>query len=203
MIFPALPSPLVIAGHLAIDFVNSRAMPNGVPVDWLHDGQALVGWMSSLSLFPAADLQDLQQNAPARRLDDVAAEARELRELLRGQLARPKQLRTDTGIWKAVNEVMARGSSFQLLRRNDAEPQLEDHERLQKPGQLLVPIAKAIGRLIVEEDLTRLHACEGPGCILWFLDSTKAGHRRFCSTSGCGNRAKVAAFRSRQREQPR
>ena len=32
-----------------------------------------------------------------------------------------------------------------------------------------------------------------------FLDQTKPGRRRFCSPDLCGNRAKVAAFRSRQR----
>jgi predicted RNA-binding Zn ribbon-like protein len=33
----------------------------------------------------------------------------------------------------------------------------------------------------------------------WFLDQTKAYKRRFCSAAVCVNRAKVAAFRERQR----
>jgi predicted RNA-binding Zn ribbon-like protein len=40
----------------------------------------------------------------------------------------------------------------------------------------------------------------GAGCTLWFVDRTKAHRRIFCSATTCGNRAKVAAFRQRQRE---
>jgi predicted RNA-binding Zn ribbon-like protein len=39
--------------------------------------------------------------------------------------------------------------------------------------------------------------CEGVDCVLWFYDRTKAHRRRWCSMEGCGNRAKVARFRSR------
>lgn len=102
-------------------------------------------------------------------------------------------------LWKTLNELLAQGSAFSVLRKDKDALRLEDRERLEKPGQLLTPIAKAIARLIVEEDIARVRPCEGAGCSLWFLDQTKAGHRRFCSASACGNRAKVAAFRSRAR----
>ena len=42
--------------------------------------------------------------------------------------------------------------------------------------------------------------CAGTDCSLWFVDRTKAHGRMFCSAAACGNRAKVAAFRQRQRE---
>ena len=44
-------------------------------------------------------------------------------------------------------------------------------------------------------DLVRL--CEGKACVLWFYDRTKGHRRRWCTSTGCGNRAKVAAFRAR------
>jgi len=95
--------------------------------------------------------------------------------------------------------LLSRGSAFQALAKNDGEMKLQECERLESPGQLLVPIAKAIARLVTEEDRARVRACEGVGCTLWFLDQTKPGRRRFCSPEVCGNRTKVAAFRSRQR----
>ncbi|NEJ40784.1 CGNR zinc finger domain-containing protein, partial [Rhizobium ruizarguesonis] len=37
-------------------------------------------------------------------------------------------------------------------------------------------------------------------CTLFFLDTTKSHRRRWCSMALCGNRMKVAAFRSRKQE---
>ena len=191
-------APFLVAGHLAIDFLNSRATPGGVLIDWLRDGPSMMGWAASLALFPEADLHALQRSVAPARLNEAATEARELREKLREELSEPARLRTNSRIWRSLNELLARGSAFCALRKDEDGPRLDVHERLDQSGQLLVPIAKAICRLIVEEDLTRVHACEGVGCSLWFLDQTKAGRRRFCSPSVCGNRMKVAAFRSRQ-----
>lgn len=199
MVSSSMPPPFLIAGHFAIDFVNSRATPDGVTIDWLQDGESMLEWCGAVSLFSEASLRELQRSVAPALLGRVAAEARELRDLLRGQLSRPSQLQTNPLLWKMLNEHLGQGSAFSVLRKDKDGLRLEDRERLEKPGQLLVPIAKAIARLIVEEDLTRVRPCEGAGCSLWFLDQTKAGHRRFCSASVCGNRAKVAAFRSRAR----
>jgi predicted RNA-binding Zn ribbon-like protein len=199
MVASPMPPPFLIAGHLAIDFVNSRATPNGVMIDWLQDGDSMLGWYGAVSLFAEASLRELQRSVSPALLSRVAAEARELRELVRGQLSRPSQLRTNPLLWKTLNDLLGQGSAYSVLRKDRDALRLEDRERLEKPGQLLIPVAKAIARLIIEEDLTRVHACDGVGCSLWFLDQTKAGHRRFCSASVCGNRAKVAAFRSRAR----
>jgi predicted RNA-binding Zn ribbon-like protein len=196
-----LPPPLVIAGHLAIDFVNSRATPGVEPIDWLQDGASLLGWASSLSLFPQPSLMRLGKTVTPRSLGAVAEEARELREQLRGQLSHPERLRTSSALWKRVNDILARGSAFHELQASDEGPKCVEVERLDQAGQLLVPLAKAIGRLVEAEDLGRLRACEGAGCTLWFVDRSKAGQRRFCSPSVCGNRAKVAAFRSRQKDE--
>jgi len=39
--------------------------------------------------------------------------------------------------------------------------------------------------------------CGNPACTLWFLDTTKAQRRRWCTVEICGNRAKAAAHRRR------
>lgn len=46
----------------------------------------------------------------------------------------------------------------------------------------------------------RIRGCEGEGCALLFVDTSRSGQRRWCSMSGCGNKAKVEEFRRRQRE---
>jgi predicted RNA-binding Zn ribbon-like protein len=64
---------------------------------------------------------------------------------------------------------------------------------------VLMPIGEAIARLLVEGDFDLVRQCESTDCTLWFYDRTKSHHRRWCSMSMCGNRAKVAAFRARQK----
>jgi predicted RNA-binding Zn ribbon-like protein len=194
----SMPPPFLVAGHPAIDFLNSRATPGGVVIDWLRDGDSAVAWFASLGFFPEAALRDLRENVSTSSLDELATEARALRELLRKELSEPAGLRSSSRLWRVLNEILARGSAFSVLRQGATGPALAAAERLERPGQLLVPVANAIGRLFAEEDLNRVRACDGAGCTLWFLDQTKSGRRRFCSPAVCGNRAKVAAFRARQ-----
>jgi predicted RNA-binding Zn ribbon-like protein len=46
----------------------------------------------------------------------------------------------------------------------------------------------------------RLKRCAGARCALLFVDTSRPGHRRWCSMDRCGNRAKVAAHRRRRKE---
>ncbi|HEY1655179.1 MAG TPA: CGNR zinc finger domain-containing protein [Candidatus Tumulicola sp.] len=63
----------------------------------------------------------------------------------------------------------------------------------------------AIARDVVEtiaRNASSLRTCQGAGCARPFLDSSRAGLRRWCSMSRCGNRVKVAAFRRRSQNSP-
>lgn len=44
----------------------------------------------------------------------------------------------------------------------------------------------------------RLRECRASDCYLLFLDTSRAGNRRWCSMARCGNRSKVKAYRVRQ-----
>ncbi|MFI6324973.1 CGNR zinc finger domain-containing protein [Nonomuraea sp. NPDC050556] len=46
----------------------------------------------------------------------------------------------------------------------------------------------------------RVRKCANPECLLWFLDISKNGSRRWCSMEKCGNRAKVGRFHQRHRK---
>lgn len=63
--------------------------------------------------------------------------------------------------------------------------------------RLLWPVAWSAARLLDSPDLTRLKACDGCGKL--FLDGSRNRSRRWCDKGGCGNRANVARFRSRNR----
>ena len=64
---------------------------------------------------------------------------------------------------------------------------------------LLAGIARDAVELLGGEQSGRIRQCSGDGCALLFLDTSRAGDRRWCSMKGCGNKAKVAEFRRRKR----
>ncbi len=61
----------------------------------------------------------------------------------------------------------------------------------------LAPVAEAVADLLADGDFNLVRHCEGNACVMWFYDHTKGHRRRWCTSTGCGNRAKVAAFRAR------
>jgi predicted RNA-binding Zn ribbon-like protein len=69
----------------------------------------------------------------------------------------------------------------------------------QLAGALPGILAGSIARLLADEAPSSIKSCQGEGCSMHFVDRTKAQHRLYCSVQLCGNRAKVAAFRARQR----
>ncbi len=77
--------------------------------------------------------------------------------------------------------------------------QLVERYRMDLADELIALVAAQVAFLIATEQPALVKHCAGTGCTLWFLDRTKAHGRLFCSTTVCGNRAKVAAFRERRR----
>jgi predicted RNA-binding Zn ribbon-like protein len=64
---------------------------------------------------------------------------------------------------------------------------------------MLWPIAKSAADLLASGQLGRVTECanEEEGCGWVFLDKTRSGTKKWCSSTGCGNRAKVRAWYER------
>ena len=85
------------------------------------------------------------------------------------------------------------------------------HPHFGHDGPHLVPsepgVEGALGRLVavafhadLEGSWDHLKECAGGDCTAVFFDRSKNHSGRWCSMSSCGNRAKVRAWRERQRE---
>jgi predicted RNA-binding Zn ribbon-like protein len=203
------PLPIFVGDHLALDFLNSVASPDGEPIEWLATGQDLLHWLDRAGLIDAPAIEHFRA-VGARELDNVAKDARALREWLRGFVAKHsgKALRPNALTeLKRLNQLLACGDVYYEIermtgkaKRNEAnELYLKRRHRWTKPAQLLQPLALAISDLVCEADFQLIRRCENPDCTLMFYDRTKSHARRWCSMAVCGNRAKVAAFRSRQK----
>ncbi|MGH3401001.1 MAG: CGNR zinc finger domain-containing protein [Streptosporangiaceae bacterium] len=66
----------------------------------------------------------------------------------------------------------------------------------------LSAVARDAIALFTTADVRRLRECASPECGLLFLDLSRPGRRRWCSSSACGGKARAAAYRQRQSARP-
>jgi predicted RNA-binding Zn ribbon-like protein len=64
--------------------------------------------------------------------------------------------------------------------------------------EIIATIARSAVALLGGPDAGRIRECEDAPCSRLFVDTSRAGSRRWCEMSGCGNRAKAAGFRARR-----
>jgi predicted RNA-binding Zn ribbon-like protein len=200
---------IFVADSLGLDFLNSIATPVDTPVDWLDSGDGLLKWLAQAKLVPADVLDELKARAMPGELDEVADQARALREWFRGFVRKhmgrpltPKPLQNKTLHELApLNRLLERDEAFsQISRHHDGDGgrlQLRMMRRWRSPESLLLPIGEALAKFVCEENFANVKACEGHACTLVFADRTRRRARRWCSMAICGNRAKQAAHRSR------
>ncbi|MBE1162240.1 CGNR zinc finger domain-containing protein [Dyella acidiphila] len=193
---------LFLADSRGLDFLNSIATPVDVPVDWLDDGEGLLGWLQQAQLVPAEVIRAARAGALPGELDRLAGQARSLREWFRGFVyehkGRPLQP-TDLRQLEPLNQLLKRDEGFSEIVLTDQANafSLLHTRRWNSPEALLLPIAESMARLICDENFSFVKACEGPACTLLFADHTRGHARRWCSMAICGNRAKQAAHRRR------
>jgi len=208
------PAPLLIAAAPALDFLNSIASPTGTPVEWLGNGTDLLDWLGAAGLVPPEVLNSMHRRCVPGELDAVAAQARALREWFRGFVYqhKGKPLRAEALKDLApLNRILEREQQYgQIIKRERGhDPQTRSGlvwrpmRRWQTADTLLLPVAQAMAELISNDDFSHVKACEGPTCTLLFFDRTHGGAKRWCSMSICGNRAKQAAHRKRERRAAR
>ncbi|MGC1353438.1 MAG: ABATE domain-containing protein, partial [Xanthobacteraceae bacterium] len=196
------------------DFLNSIATPIDEPVEFIGSGEDFLQWLRDAELVPAGVLASLRKRAVPGEIDDVAAQARALREWFRGFVneywGKPLPV---TALRKLapLNRLLARDEEYgQIVARDrkygaaaPSDLQWDVQRRWRSTDVLLIAVAKAMAELVCSEDFSDIKGCEGHACTLFFLDKTRARSRRWCSMAICGNRAKQAAHRTRAKRRTR
>lgn len=193
--------PVSIGSHPAIDFLNTALAPDGAFIEAIPDGRALLDWLVAARLLDAFAATRLSRRLGTKAVDDLASEARKLREWARAWLKRWR-VAPDRDYAKeltALNKLLEGASFERKVIAAGNVMSLRARPRVGNARELLGLLAAEIANLLTHERSDLVKSCAGPGCTLWFLDRTKAHRRLFCSPAVCGNRAKVAAFRKRQR----
>ena len=196
-------SPFVFVGnHRALDFVNTEVATEGALRDLLGSVDDLVSWLEQAGALDGASGRRALRTWSGKRGGGLAIQrARALRSALRrfaDAAARGRPVPRATV--EAINALLARGATIAQVETGTQDGFTTRRAlRLRDPVDLLVPIAEAAADLICHADLGRIRRCAHPSCVLYFLDGTKNGTRRWCDMRTCGNRANAAAYYRRRR----
>ncbi|CAN5300331.1 CGNR zinc finger domain-containing protein [soil metagenome] len=99
-----------------------------------------------------------------------------------------------------VNRLLADGQALPWISgHDDSDWHLHFGPARPSPvGWLTVTAAMGLAAVLCGDDSSRLGACSAHACRDVYVDTSRNARRRYCST-GCANRANVAAFRARRR----
>lgn len=183
-----------IAGHVALDFVNT-AEERGHPDadDALRTPADLNLWGRRYGVLAASRGRgDDDDRAELRR----ALDARELLyALFLARVGNRSPAKADLDRLGALASTAYEAASLQP----DGDGRLVWHW---SPAELStvrhVAVTAAVD-LLAHPQTARLKQCPGEHCGWFFLDSTKRGNRRWCSMSECGQEAKSARRRARSK----
>jgi predicted RNA-binding Zn ribbon-like protein len=178
-----------VGDNLAINFINTRRVVAGQLTDTLRSDSDVKAWLKRLEVPVANGTLPFSDGVLLQR-------ARELREIALAVVKDQKSGRKPSLV--ALNRFLWDAPSHAALTTDDARnigvTRVYGKETVEA---FLAPVAEAVADLLANGDFDLVRHCEGKACVMWFYDRTKGHRRRWCTSTGCGNRAKVAAFRVR------
>jgi predicted RNA-binding Zn ribbon-like protein len=172
-----------VGATVATDLVNTAPEVMVSTGDTLPDPAALARFLADHDLHPGS-------GAPtAADLDAV----HDLRRTLRALLDEPDPARAAalTGAAGGLELRTDRDGRWQWQVRSRPGASLADELAL-LTGTALLAVLRALGP-------DRFRHCAAPTCDGMFVDTSRAGRRRYCVPEVCGNRVNVANHRARRR----
>lgn len=181
---PIATDPRPLAGEpLSIDLLNTRWITSAGPQDLLTSVEGLALWLATPTV-----RQALGATGPVADKGTLGR-LRQAREAIAAVVHAPGDLAARS----AVNEVLAHGRVRRLLTDQGPAGTVETDD----PQWLPAWTAVENYLHLLEDRPERIRPCANPECVLHFYDISKNGTRRWCSMSGCGNRAKASRHYAR------
>src|SRR5688572_2062776 len=165
-----------------MEFVNTRYWrAQETPTETLNSAEDLSAW--------AAGNISKQARSLARREFERAIEARAtihraVEPAAGGKTPAAADLET-------LNALLAAAPARTTLRRERNGFSWDVDMRGSTALGQLAPVLWSAGDLLTGARLDKVKRCANPECGWLFLDDSRAGKRRWCSMSSCGNRAKA------------
>jgi len=179
---------------LCLAFANTLSWRgNPMPSESLGGTGDLLGWLAGTAKLPVESIDSAGDwlGRHPKRAAALFAEAIAVREAIYrifGALAASEPI-ADKDI-ALLNRALAEAPRRETLAQAD-DGYAWDIKKIDVsvPG-LLAPVLWSAGDLLTRADHRRVRRCANDACLWLFIDESKAGTRRWCDMSSCGNRAK-------------
>ncbi|AEA23238.1 protein of unknown function DUF1470 [Pseudonocardia dioxanivorans CB1190] len=187
---------------LSIELANTSYAVRGHLREGLENPQQLARWLHDVRLLPVVDATAVDATAVDATVVDATvvdatdlAATRALRDAIRRLAAATVDARPlPADAVDLVNRHAAAPARWRELRA-DPEPGTVARSAGGAVATALSEIAADAVDLLGGPRRHDLRACQGPGCVLFFV---RSGRREWCS-HGCGNRARAARHYARNR----
>jgi predicted RNA-binding Zn ribbon-like protein len=179
---------------LCLAFANTlswRGSP--APRESLGDIDDLLGWLANTATIPpqtieAAGKRRRRQSSEAATLFSEAIELREAIYRMFSALAASEPVGERE--LAVLNRALAEAPERETLARADNGYAWAVQHINTSSAALLAPVLWSAADLLTHADRRRVRRCANDACLWLFVDESKAGTRRWCDMSSCGNRAK-------------
>ena len=189
---------------LCLEFANTLYWRGSEPpTEGLKAPQDLVAWCAAQGTLDAGSLKPFfrQWKAQPRAAAAAFAQAVDLREAIyrvfSSAASGGEAVAADLDL---LNAALARAPARAKLHRIAKGYRWRAGKTGTTVPVLLAPVLWSAGDLLAGGQLGRVRQCENEKCRWLFLDASKAGVRRWCSMSSCGNRAKAHRHYVRNRQ---
>ncbi|OZB98981.1 ABATE domain-containing protein [Paenibacillus sp. XY044] len=174
----------LLSGHPSLDLVNTELVRRGIRHDLLVRPEDLTAWLEALNM---------QESFPSRKLgawkitEKALNKVRDFRGAIRDMYERLADGQEVTRPWIQLMEASIAKAplSYQFIAGRLVPVPVGSDE-----DAVLSLVALDALRLLETGELTYLHRCSNPECVLIYIDHS--GRRKWCSMKICGNRIKVA-----------
>ena len=171
-------------GPIAVDLVNTTWNNDGQIVDWLDEDAAVRDFAETYGTHCST------ADVPAVRQSLVRA-----RDMVRDVLTTAVTDEQWGALQARINDEL---TDAPLVLDVSAGTAHTDPTHREPTRQLAV--RALVSAVEVKRDHGgRARCCQHPDCMLWFIDVSKGGQRRWCSMERCGNRAKAQRHYERTR----
>ncbi|MER7394103.1 CGNR zinc finger domain-containing protein [Streptomyces sp. NPDC000151] len=184
-------SDYALGAGVATDLVNTSALVRRSTGEMLVDPAALGRFLSEYEV--PVDTAPPGRRPTEKDLEQVLALRQELRALLESD--------SEDRVAEGANALVRRAGMGPSLER-DADGRWQWYLTTGPDASLAEELAAMIGTgllgVLRALNHDRIRHCASPVCDGMFVDTSKAGRRRYCMPDLCGNRLNVAKHRARR-----
>jgi predicted RNA-binding Zn ribbon-like protein len=179
------------------DFLNTASIDDGEPVERLKTADDAIAFLAGRGLAHDEALRRQAAEMGDRRwLDRVRLTRSALRALWDAEV---EHHAADAAAIGAVNAVLREAPRIELVMGEGSCGIGHRHTADDPTGEALARLVEPFVAAVGSGTTGRLRICANDDCRWAFEDTSRAGRRRWCDMSSCGNAAKARRHRARKK----